>query len=425
MFPSAFTHNITQFARTLSLPERFQHSPIRNLSLEHLRRRNATLDTLFYDVKCVTAEEAFYISSCLAAEGAILIVPPTGADPLRLCDTVDDFFQAGGATIETLAIAGVGSSALGSAALGRNIADATGKPVAVVISGYGLADAVTEAMGGYFLFGYMNSVRHAFEQLDEFFGRPQFGVATRLSTDKLCQGSLDTQTVRALLVDPRLSLKLLVGHSKGNLVLSEALYDLAENEKERARQLAEALKIVTISARIAMPPLFRDVIDIMGEWDWFGELNSRKSIPSDRIVPQALHHTNTELPNHIPVTALLSELLSQPAIIPVPEQVQSLAVEKPEAHIPADAAEQPLAIDVAAPEMAEARTDSAPEASNEPPEEAGQQPDVMIEAVPVPSQPEDTRETLLTTTTPAPAEETKVVAAPLPFKPKRGFRRGK
>ncbi len=75
--------------------------------------------------------------------------------------------------------------------------------------------------------------------------------------------------------------------------------------------------------------------------------------------------------------------------------------------------------------MAEARTDSAPEASNEPPEEAGQQPDVMIEAVPVPSQPEDTRETLLTTTTPAPAEETKVVAAPLPFKPKRGFRRGK
>ncbi len=273
MFPSAFTHNITQFARTLSLPERFQHSPIRNLSLEHLRRRNATLDTLFYDVKCVTAEEAFYISSCLAAEGAILIVPPTGADPLRLCDTVDDFFQAGGATIETLAIAGVGSSALGSAALGRNIADATGKPVAVVISGYGLADAVTEAMGGYFLFGYMNSVRHAFEQLDEFFGRPQFGVATRLSTDKLCQGSLDTQTVRALLVDPRLSLKLLVGHSKGNLVLSEALYDLAENEKERARQLAEALKIVTISARIAMPPLFG-----MSSTSWANGIGSANSI---------------------------------------------------------------------------------------------------------------------------------------------------
>ena len=59
MFPTAFTHNITQFARTLSLPERLQNTPLRNLSLETLRRRNTKLDSLFYDIKTITPEEAF------------------------------------------------------------------------------------------------------------------------------------------------------------------------------------------------------------------------------------------------------------------------------------------------------------------------------------------------------------------------------
>ncbi|MDO1582310.1 hypothetical protein [Rhizobium oryzicola] len=342
MFPTAFTHNVTQFARTLSLPERVTHSPFRNMALETLRRRNATLDSVFYDVKAVTAEEAFYISGCLAAEGAILVVPPTGGPPLRLYDTVDDFIIGGGAKIDVLAVAGVGSSALGSAAFGRNIADAVGRPVAVVISGYGLADVMTEAMGGYFLFGYLNSFRHAFERLDEFFGRPQFGIATHLSTERLCESSLDTQTVKAILSDRRFSFTLLVGHSKGNLVISEALYELAETQRPVVEKLAEKAKIVTLSARIAMPPVFKDVVDVMGEWDWFGEINSRPTIPADEIVPKAWHHTNTELPNHLPVTEILQKVLTPrisatiltmpapvpaPAAVAIPEPLPAQAIE--------------------------------------------------------------------------------------------------
>lgn len=311
MFPTAFTHGITQFARTLSLPERIQHSPVRNLTLEGLRRRNTSLDAMFYDVKTITAEEVFYISGCLAAEGAILIVPPTGGSPLTLCDTIDDFIMGGGRTIDALVVAGVGSSALGSAALARNVADAIGKPVAAVISGYGLADVVTEALGGYFLFGALNSVRHSFEILDEFFGRPQFGAATRLSTERLQERSLDTQTVRALLSDPRLSFSLLVGHSKGNLVISEALYTLVSEDRTAAEKLAARATVITLSARIAMPPLFKSVIDVMGEWDWFGELNSRRFLDTDEIVPNALHHTNTELPSHLPVTEVVHRIMAR------------------------------------------------------------------------------------------------------------------
>jgi hypothetical protein len=370
MFPTAFTHNITQFARTLSLPERIQHSPARNLSLETLRRRNTTLDALFYDVKSVTADEAFYISDCLAAEGAILIVPPTGGPPLKLCDTLDDFLMAGGPKIDTLAVAGVGSSALGSAAFARNIADAIDKPVAVVISGYGLADVMTEAMGGYFLFGYLNSVRHSFEMLDELFGRPQFGAAPKLSAEKLSQASLDTQTLKALLSDTRLSFSLLLGHSKGNLVVSEALYSLRNSDKERLAAVAESCKIVTLSARIAMPPEFKDVVDVMGEWDWFGEINSRTTIASDEVVAKAWHHTNTELPNHLPVTEVLRRVLarpSQPAATPVlalaaPVPVPALAILAVEAP-PMEAEPLPTAFEASADiAMIEIAAEPAPDA---------------------------------------------------------------
>ncbi|MGE6741621.1 hypothetical protein ACQKGC_15215 [Allorhizobium pseudoryzae] len=311
MFPTAFTHSVTQFARTLSLPERIQHSPVRNLTLEGLRRRNTSLDAMFYDVKTITADEVFYISGCLAAEGAILIVPPTGGPPLTLCDTIDDFVIGGGRMIDTLVVAGVGSSALGSAALARNVADAIGKPVAAVISGYGLADVVTEALGGYFFFGTLNSVRHSFEVLDELFGRPQFGAATRLSAERLQERSLDTQTVRALLSDPRLAFSLLVGHSKGNLIISEALYSLVKDEHTQAEKLAARATLITLSARIAMPPMFKSVIDVMGEWDWFGELNSRRFLETDEIVPNALHHTNTDLPNHLPVTEVVQKIMAR------------------------------------------------------------------------------------------------------------------
>ncbi|MBP1845335.1 hypothetical protein J2046_003608 [Rhizobium petrolearium] len=346
MFPTAFTHNLTQFARTLSFPERLEKTPFRNLSLEPLRQRNTTLDSLFYDVKTVTPEEAFYISDSLAAEGAILLVPPSGGAPLKLYDTLDEFILDGGLEIDILAVAGVGSSALGSAAFARNIADAAGRSAAVVVSGYGLADVVTEALGGHFLFGYLNNIRHSFEILDEFSGRPKFGAAPYLSGERLTGSSLDTQTVRAMLGDPRLSFRLLTGHSKGNLVLSEALYDLQKTDRPAAEKLARQAKIVTFSARIAMPPLFSDVIDVMGEWDWFGEINSRAFIANDEVIPQAWHHTNTDLPNHLPVTAVLREILARMAaadrkktVEPAPPE-QAVSIEERAGAVQPSAAEE-------------------------------------------------------------------------------------
>jgi hypothetical protein len=307
MFQTAFTLSLTQFARTLSLPERLQHSPVRNLALEGLRQRNVALDALFYDVKVITPEEAFYISDSLAAEGAIMIVPPSGLGALTLCETIDEFVLRGGTETRALAAAGIGGSALGAAAFARNVADAIDAPVAVVVSGYGIADVITEALGGLFFFGHMRGLRPFLESLDDLAGRPKVGAQADTAAPRT---SLDTRTVQALLADPRLSFRLLTGHSKGNLVLSAALYNLWKHDEARVADLAREVKIVTIGTRIAMPPIFTDVVDVMGEWDWFGEINSRAFIHADRRVAQAWHHTNTDMSGHLPVTVTLMEILA-------------------------------------------------------------------------------------------------------------------
>lgn len=307
MFQTAFTLSLTQFARSMSLPERLQRSAGRNLALEGLRQRNLALDALFYDIKVITSEEAFYISDSLAAEGAIILVPPSGGATISLCETVDEFVLRGGAEARVLTVAGIGGSALGAAAFARNVADAIQGPVAVVVSGYGIADVITEAFGGLFFFGHMRGLRPFLETFDDLAGRPKVGAQSDGTAARI---SLDTRTVQALLADPRLSFQLLAGHSKGNLVIAAALHELCKQDDLRIAELARNMKIVTIGARIAMPPAFADVIDIMGEWDWFGELNSRAFIQADSRIHHAWHHTNTDLNGHLPVTSTLREILA-------------------------------------------------------------------------------------------------------------------
>jgi hypothetical protein len=280
--------------------------------LEATRQRNAVLDGVFYDIGNLSSAEAVELSPWLAAEGAIVIVPPSGFGSLQVCNTVGDFIAASGARIRALSVAGVGSSALGAAALARNVADAIGAPVAAVVSGYGLADAATEAFGGFFFFGALNALRHSFEWLDRT-NEAVLGLDTTLpgealSDELLVRSNRDAQTVYDLVSSPHLQFDLLVGHSKGNLVISEALYALNEEDRRLMRTLGQHWHIVTLSAVIAMPPTCKNVFDVIGALDTFGAANSRPDIAPDEVVPQAWHHTNTELPFHLPVKSVLADL---------------------------------------------------------------------------------------------------------------------
>ena len=287
-----------QLHRAAALPAKVADNPARPWWLESLQRRNAFLDALFYNIANIREEERPELAFWLAREGSIILVPPSGGAKLRLCLDREDFFRAGGAEAAALAVAGVGSSALGAAAFARDVADAIGAPVAAIVSGYGLADAVTEGMGGFFWFGALNGIRHAFEGLD----RIARGFSAIERSIEAADGvrslglSEDTAAIIALLEDKRSRFDLLAGHSKGNLVISEALYAIDADRPRLAAALARRCRIVTISARIGMPPRFHRVIDVMGEWDTFGALNSRPDIPADYVVPNAWHSTSHEFP---------------------------------------------------------------------------------------------------------------------------------
>jgi hypothetical protein len=55
--------------------------------------------------------------------------------------------------VDIASITGVGSSALGSAALAWDISFAIERPVLAIVPGYGVADVVLQGLGGWVAFG--------------------------------------------------------------------------------------------------------------------------------------------------------------------------------------------------------------------------------------------------------------------------------
>jgi hypothetical protein len=331
MFETAFALGLTQFARTLSMPERVRQRTARNAALEPWRLRNTGLDALYYDVKALTADETFYISDSLASEGLIMIVPPSGGPMLTLCESVEEYRLRGGLNVHALAVAGMGGSAIGAAAFARNVANAIGEPVAAVVSGYGLGDIVNEAIGGAFLFGWLGHIRSNLEVIDDVVGRPKLGAYGKREEDgdgKKSRG-LDADTVASLLADPSLSFTLIAGHSRGNRVIADALHALKASDPGRLETLSNTARIVTFGGRIKMPDAFTDITDVVGELDWFGELNSRPKIATDIRVPYCGHSTNTDLPGAIKVTKIIEDILAghAPQAVEIVEPVSPAASE--------------------------------------------------------------------------------------------------
>lgn len=281
---------------------------------------NTTLDGLFYDIGALSREERARVRNCGKAEGMILEVGPSCEPSLRVWNSLEQCEGLGeglAPRYRAITVAGVGSSALGSAALARNVADALRGPVLAVVSGQGLADIASEAMGGFFLFGGVNAMRHGANSFDAavdalwsinpFWPKPGFTSPDPGEGFQLARFSKDVKTLTRLL-GGAVECDWLVGHSKGNLVISEALYALRSRDAARFDTVARGVPIVTFGARIAMPAGIAAVIDVMGDLDSFGAMNSRPDIPVDVNVPGAWHHTNTRLPFHVPVRKVLQEI---------------------------------------------------------------------------------------------------------------------
>ena len=272
-----------------------------------LRQRNAFFDALFYDVGALAADERAGLSPQLDREGSIVLVPPAGTGrPILHYPTAGEFLTAQGDRIRALAIAGVGSSVLGTAALARNVANAYGFDVAGIVSGYGAADLMVEAIGGWFFYGATDEIRHeirtAINRLTHF--GPAGDAAPRDFAATRAIGR-DLPALEEILDAAPPQLRLLVGHSKGDLVLDFVLERFAARH-DGGHRYFDDLSVVTFGAVADLPPQFRRVHQFLGALDWFGGLNSRADVPCVRIA-HAWHHLNTAMPFHLPAEQVLRQ----------------------------------------------------------------------------------------------------------------------
>lgn len=281
------------------------------LPLLPLKARNIVLDCIFYDVANLSPDDQFQLLLAPGLKGSIVVVPPSGQGaPLRFYDSALAFMTAEGDDIRAISIAGVGSSIYGTVALARNVADAIGMDVAGIVSGYGLSDFLQEAWGGWFFFGALDRIQRAAEDVVQHLvslspdapkrgflnlpfapfdpGVPGWGIP----------GDEDSATLGDILLSRPRNLDLLVGHSKGSLIIDNALEQFVYDLSGLNHYLLEKLHIVTLGAVADLPDRFPRVTQIIGGTDWFGGLNSRPDVFRHPWL-LSFHHLNRKLPYHL------------------------------------------------------------------------------------------------------------------------------
>ena len=233
--------------------------------LRLFRLTNTTLDVLFYDVGAFTAAmfaqgatidtrtrrnappvatvplEHLDLSALTNPEGSILVIDALEPPYVRRFDSMAGFIEhANGpeaGSLRSICITGVGSSALGSAAFAWNAAVASGEPVAAIVPGYGLADVMPQALGGWFGFGvhdwlqsatrnYLAAAAPSLAQIGKRLARTTPGRQMAPSGAPVFRhGSAASDDLHAILEQvPRIT--RVIGHSKGALAISNALRSL-------------------------------------------------------------------------------------------------------------------------------------------------------------------------------------------------------
>ena len=286
------------------------------------RAWNSILDEVFYDVESLSRPEQVMLLSQTSVEGSVLIVYPGGADrKIRIVTPlvfVREQSEDANDAVDTVVVAGVGSSAMGRAALAREVADFLHRPVAGIVSGLGMADVLTEALGGWFIFGATNALRDILARtfdawdLKDHVRDPETHrdlvehfLTVGIDEDRFIYGSPDSTALLYLLSKLGDRIKLLVGHSKGNYSIENALEGWLSASEKTSSSIPFDLCVVTLGAVIRFPEEFTNVHQFIGQEDFFGMLNSRPLLDCT-LVAGAWHTLNTLIPGHLPVNEALS-----------------------------------------------------------------------------------------------------------------------
>jgi hypothetical protein len=287
-------------------------------ALELCRGVNSLFDVAFYDVPTLVGDlrdhgvmvtsdgtpgaSALDLSALRDPEGSLLVVDAQRAPFVLRFGDVPAFLAWREETEErptTASITGVGSSALGSAALAWDVSKALQRPVLAIVPGYGVADWLLQAFGGWLGFGLHDALgSKSLIQQSLALNAPDLAwLGRRLSAS--APGSRKAPTGAPVFrtgcgssdvlhdLMQATDISCVVGHSKGALSIGNALRSLP------AARVA-GLTIVTLGCPIAEELAGARYHQYLGLFDALGQANGWGHPPDAWLF--ADHSTNTALP---------------------------------------------------------------------------------------------------------------------------------
>jgi len=302
--------------------------PLVEPAVRACRLFNTLLDSVFYDVPRLEADLRERDAAMLARgekapsritdfdavidpEGSLLLIDATTAPYVHKYTDVERFLNSPYQETRDVAIAtitGVGSSALGSAALAWDISSALGRPVLAIVPGYGVADVVLQGMGGWFGFGLYDYLQaKSVIQNNLASTAPETATIGRQLSSSTPEaktvhgapvfrhGSGSSDVRHALLEHRDTPFKLLVGHSKGALQIGNAILSLPAER-------THGLRVVTLGCPIAEAVEGVAYHQYLGLFDALGQLNMWGNWPNHWTA--TWHSTNPELPPAMAAGAL-------------------------------------------------------------------------------------------------------------------------
>lgn len=227
-------------------------------------------------------------------EGDIFVVDPKAPRPFCFYTDIQAFLKDSTSGVKTIAVAGVGSSALGSAAFAWNVAQGLREPVAAIVAGQGMSDVVGEGLNGYFGLGLSAAMRPYLYKLLSQLGTPVPPEGVYIAGDAASDGDADVLH-NLLSADDKGRITRLVGHSKGCLSIDAALQGIPEQRRQ-------GMKLLNFCCAVSKPAGMKNVTQIVGLLDQLGQRNSWGNQPD--MTPMCRHTTNPWMFAAMPVTYL-------------------------------------------------------------------------------------------------------------------------
>ncbi len=197
-------------------------------------------DYTYYNMGALSSSEL--TSTYLLTKGTVIVMYPdkqtvvTGSDAEQL--VIEN-------KVDAVVIAGVGSSSQGTAAFAKHVAKAINKPVAGIVSGYGDGSIYTEGTQGYFI-GRSSNIAGTYY--------------TEPASEKL-----------ANLYESGARPTKLIGHSKGNMDVANALYKLYNADKG---DLYSGVNVITFGCGVYVPTGVGSLSQYLGSLDTLGKTNT-------------------------------------------------------------------------------------------------------------------------------------------------------